>query len=140
MLMLIMNMESDSRGEFSAWRPRREVADMLGLSERQVRKAVDALKAKGVIEIVGKSHSGCCQRYRIMPRKGHPQRDPIQEKGSPERAKKGPLGGPKRGPLTGDPTRSVEGATTAPSTEGRSSARHEVDYGRIDEERNRSIV
>lgn len=140
LLMLIMNMESDSRGEFSAWRPRREVADMLGLSERQVRKAVDALKAKGVIETVGKSHSGCCQRYRIMPRKGHPQRDPIQEKGSPERAKKGPLGGPKRGPLTGDPTRSVEGATTAPSTEGRSSARHEVDYERMDEERNRSIV
>lgn len=111
LLLLIMNMERDANGEYTAWKPRREISEMLGLSERQVRKAVDALKAKGAIEVVGKSHSGCCQRYRIMPKKGAPHRVPIYEKGSPERDKKGPLEGPKRVPLSGGPTRSIEGAS-----------------------------
>lgn len=99
-----MNMTRDEDGQYTAWRQRSEMADALGLSERQVKKAVDALKAKGLIETIGKSRSGCCQRYRIMPyKKGALYRGPIQEKGSPERVKKGPLRGSIRGTPTGDP-------------------------------------
>lgn len=115
LLLLIMNMERDGQGEFTAWRSRKEISYMLGLSESQVRKAVRALISKGMIEAVGKSHSGRCQRYKIMPKKGYPHRAPIYEKGGPEMVKKGALEGSKRGVLSGPPTRSVEGATAAPS-------------------------
>lgn len=110
LLLLMAGMERDANGAYTAWRPRREIADILGLSENTVREAIQALKRKGIIEPIGPSHAKCCQRYKIMPRKkGGLQTPPIIEKGWSTGSKKGGLSPSKRVVSTDHPTRSVEG-------------------------------
>lgn len=150
LLKLITYMERNSRGEYVTSRSRADIANSLGISENSVRCTINELKKRGALKPVGKSFSGKTQKYVIMPTDGGGKGLPeiterkrgveSHQKGGSDSIKKGGGIPSIRGVESHPPTRSVEGATTAPSTEGRSSARHEVDYERMDEERNRSIV
>lgn len=149
LLKLITYMERNSRGEYVTSRPRADIAESLGISEEAVRSAINGLKKHGALKSVGSSFSGRTQKYVIMPSdsggKGLPRITEkkggrIPPKGVSDSTEKGGRIPPIRGAESDTPTRQLEGATTAPSSEGRSSARHDVDYERMDLERNRSIV
>lgn len=140
MLLLAANMERNGKGQFESWRPRTEMAEILGVSEFTVRDAIQALRRKGMIVKSGYSHRGKAQKYILMPcGKGYPPRQPINEKGSAEALRKGSVSHSQRVSATANPTRPLEGACAAPSSEGRPGAR-EIDYGAMSAERNRGIV
>lgn len=110
LLLLIEEMDRDANGNFTAWRPRREMADILGLSEETVREAIRGLKQKGAIEPVGASRINRCQRYKIMAGKvGGVANPPIVEKRGVQRPQRGGSNTPIEGGTTDPPTRSVEG-------------------------------
>lgn len=114
LLLLMANMQRDKHGNFYAWRQRSEIANILGLREETVRKAISALKDKGAIKIKGKSYSGRCQEYWIMPKiKVALQIPPISEKGCPTDAEKGTPHVPKRGVPTGPPIIPIDGASAS---------------------------
>lgn len=141
MLLLIANMQSMGNGKFKAWCPRAEMAELLGLSETTVRNAIRALIRKGMLKKAGAAYNGKAQEYFLMPTgKGYPSSTPITKKRGCCGGTKGGAPEVHKGTSPAPPTRPLEGATTAPSSEGRSSARHDVDYERMDLERNRSIV
>lgn len=149
MLLLVSRMERDERGRWTAVFPRSEMCGVLGLSDKTVKDAVRRLKAHGFIEPVGKSFSGTAQRYRVMPNgvapavplKGVAREVPQNRKGVAETVRKGWLERYERGTATATPIRSKkkEGASPAPSCEGRASA-PPIDYGAMSAERNRGIV
>ena len=141
MLLLAANMERDAKGRFVSWRPRSEMAEILGVSEVTVRNAIKALTRKMLLRPAGKSYKGTVQRYILMPTgKGYRSSTPIITKGGAVEVPKGVLERSQRGTSTAPPTRPLEGATTAPSSEGRSSAENTIDYKTISSERNRGIV
>lgn len=114
LLLLISRMEPDGKGRWYAWYPRAEMADALGLKEDTVRKAIIALREKGALQTCGKSYSGKCQRYQIMPNaKGYLSVPTILKKGVPTDAEKGSPGVPKRGVYTGLPIRIKECASAS---------------------------
>lgn len=116
LLLLIEEMERDANGNFTAWRPRREIADILGLSEETVRQAIKGLKQKGAIQQVGTSRINRCQRYKIMAAKvGGLETPPIIEKRGVYGHQRGGSSTTIEGGTPDPPTRSVEGATAAPS-------------------------
>lgn len=67
MLLLVSRMERNDRGEWTAVFPRAEICEILGIADTTAKETIRALKRKGLIEIVGKSFNGRCQRYRLMP-------------------------------------------------------------------------
>lgn len=140
MLLLVANMERNGKGQFETWRPRAEMAEILGVSEYTVRDAIQALRRKGMLEKSGYSHRGKVQKYLLMPRgKGYPQRQPINDKGLAEALTKGSVSHSQRYSATANPTRTLEGACAAPSREGRPSAER-FDYGAMSAEANKTIV
>lgn len=140
MLLLAANMERNSKGQFESWRPRAEMAEILGVSEYTVRDAIQALRRKGMLVKSGYSHRGKAQKYILMPRgKGYPHRQPINDKGSAEALRKGSVSRSQRVSDTANPTRHLEGAYAAPSREGRRSA-EEIDYYAMSVENNRHII
>ena len=139
MLLLAANMERNGKGQFESWRPRAEMAEILGVSEYTVRDAIQALRRKGMLVKSGYSHRGKVQKYILMPRgKGYPQRQPIYDKGSAEALRKGSVSHSQRVSATANPTRHLEGACAAPSREGRPSAER-FDYGAMSAENARRI-
>lgn len=140
MLLLATNMERNSKGQFESWRPRAEMAEILGVSEYTIRDAIQALRRKGMLVKSGYSHRGKVQKYILMPcGKGYSQRQPINDKGSAEALRKGSVSHSQRVSATANPTRPLEGARTAPSSEGRPGA-GEIDYGAGSAENARRIV
>ena len=139
MLLLAANMERNSRGEFEAWRPRSEIAAILGKSENTIRNCIQKLVKMGMLERVGESYKSKVQRYILMPRKGYRHRVPIETKGYRTSVPKGTSRAVPKGTEGRYPTRPLEGACAAPSVEGRPGAR-EIDYGAISAEGNRGIV
>ena len=139
MLLLAANMERNSRGEFEAWRPRSEIAAILGKSENTIRNCIQQLVKMGMLERVGESYKSKVQRYILMPRKGYRHRVPIETKGYRTSVPKGTSRAVPKGTEGRYPTRPLEGACAAPSSEGRPCAR-EIDYGAISAEGNRGIV
>lgn len=114
LLLLIANMQRDKHGNFYAWRQRSEIAATLGLRDETVRKAIAALKDKGAIKIKGKSYSGRCQEYWIMPKiKVALQIPTFSEKGYPTDAEKGTPDVPKRGVSTGHPIIPIDGGSAS---------------------------
>lgn len=140
MLLLVSRMECDERGVWTAVFPRSEMCGLLGISDKTAKDAVRKLKARGLIEAVGKSFSGTSQRYRIMPHGVAPKvplngvapKVPQRHKGVAETVRKGWPERYERGTSTATPIRSKkkEGASTAPSVEGRPSASEGVGYRR----------
>ena len=51
-------------GTFS--RPRRDVAEALGMTEKAISNVVAALTRKGVTSVVSKGHNGRATAYRLM--------------------------------------------------------------------------
>lgn len=139
MLLLAANMERNSRGEFEAWRPRSEIAAILGKSENTIRNCIQQLVKMGMLERVGESYKSKVQRYILMPRKGYRYRVPIETKGYRTPVPKGTSRAVPKGTEGRYPIRPTEGACAAPSVEGRPGAR-EIDYGAISTEGNRGIV
>lgn len=139
MLLLAANMERNSRGEFEAWRPRSEIAAILGKSENTIRNCIQQLVKMGMLERVGESYKSKVQRYILMPRKGYRHRVPIETKGYRTSVPKGTSRAVPKGTEDRYPIRPIEGACAAPSSEGRPGAR-EIDYGAISAEGNRGIV
>ena len=139
MLLLAANMERNSRGEFEAWRPRSEIAAILGKSENTIRNCIQQLVKMGMLERVGESYRSKVQRYILMPRKGYRNRVPIETKGYRTSVPKGTSRAVPKGTEGRYPTRPLEGACAAPSVKGRPGAR-EIDYGAISAEGNRGIV
>lgn len=121
MLLLIANMERNTNGQFESWRPRAEIAEILGVSEYTVRDAIQALRRKGMIVKSGYSHKGKVQKYILMPSgKGYAHRLPINDKGLAQALTKGSVSHSQRYSATANPTRTLEGASTSYS---RSSAK-----------------
>lgn len=139
MLLLAANMERNSRGEFEAWRPRAEIAAILGKSEHTIRNAIQQLVKMGMLEKSGYSHRGKVQTYVLMPRKGYRHRVPIETKGYQTSVLKGTSRAVPKGTKDRYPTRPTDGACAAPSVDGRPSAER-FDYGAMSAERNRGIV
>lgn len=116
MLLLATHMERGGDGQYTAWMPRSEMAEVLGVSELTVRDAIQKLKRKGMLKMLGGAHCGRAQKYVLMPTgKGYAQRLPIKEKGCAEELKKGVLTHSERVSATAHPSRTLEGATAAPS-------------------------
>lgn len=67
---LCERLEFDGHGNASAWRPRAEMAEELGLTERQVSDAVGRLVAKKVLSVKRAGHNGWATVYNVLP--GHP--------------------------------------------------------------------
>lgn len=139
MLLLAANMERNAKGQFEAWRPRAEMAEILGVSEVTVRNTVKALARKGLLKPVGKSYKGTVQRYVLMPTgKGYRRSTPIITKGGAVEVSKGVLERSQRGTATAPPTRPLEGASDAPSRVRPSAT--EIDYYAISKAANKGIV
>lgn len=116
LLLLVSRMESDGKGRWYSWYPRVEMADALGLKEDTVRKAIVSLREKGALQTCGKSYSGKCQRYQLMPNvKGCLSVPTITKKGVPTDAEKGSPDVPKWGVSTGTPLRRKECASASSS-------------------------
>lgn len=121
LLLLIANMEESANGQFTSWRPRAEMAEILGLSEITVRNAILALSRLGMIKKVGKAYNGKAQKYLIMPgKKRVPAQQPHSGERVPNLGTKGYLPSVLKGTSTATPTRTLEGASTSYS---RSSAK-----------------
>lgn len=121
LLLLIANMEESANGQFTSWRPRAEMAEILGVSEYAVRNAISALSNLGMIKKVGKAYNGKAQKYIIMPKpKGYTSSNPINDKGYTSRVRKGTRRSVLKGTPVVYPTRTLEGASTSYS---RSSAK-----------------
>lgn len=69
-LKLCERLEFDEHGNASAWYGRQEMAESLGLSERQVSEAVRQLTEKGALSVKTAGHKGRATVYNVMP--GHP--------------------------------------------------------------------
>lgn len=67
---LCERLEFDRWGNASAWYPRAEMAQELGLTENQIRDAVTGLKKKGLVKVKSQGHNGHATVYSIMP--SHP--------------------------------------------------------------------
>lgn len=139
MLLLAANMERNSRGEFEAWRPRSEMAAILGKSENTIRNCIQQLVRMGMLERVGESYKSKVQRYVLMPCKGYRYRVPIETKGYLPSVPKGTSRAVPKGTEGKYPIRPTDGACAAPSVDGRPSA-GEIDYGAISAEIARRIV
>lgn len=139
MLLLAANMERNSRGEFESWRPRSEMAAILGKSEHTIRNAIQQLVKMGMLEKSGYSHRGKVQTYILMPRKGYRHRVPIETKGYQTSVRKGTSRTVPKGTKDRYPTRPTDGACAAPSVDGRPSAER-FDYGAMSAEANKMIV
>lgn len=79
LLLLVSRMESDGRGGWTSWFPRAEMADVLGLSEETVRRAIRHLVDKGALKRIGKAYNSTAQKYKLMPAykggiTGHPNK------------------------------------------------------------------
>lgn len=112
MLLLVANMQRDDSGRCVSWRPRSEMAEKLGKSDKTIRNAIQALKRKKLILPIGKAFNGTSQRYVIMPTgKGYPHRTPIKAKGCAVEGRKGVLERAERVPRTAHPIRHTDGAS-----------------------------
>lgn len=144
MLLLCSRMETDGGGTWFGWYPRSKIAETLGMSERTVADIMTKLKRKGAISTRGKAFSGRCQTYWLMPgekgialgkpksQKGSSAQQTHYVKGSAAEREKGLPQDVKRVGSTLYPLRrkKKEGASTAPSVEGRPSASEGVGYRR----------
>mgnify|MGYP001180859454 CR=1 FL=1 len=93
MLLLISGMERDAGGGWFAYFSRESMAEMLGVSENTMKRAIQGLKAKGALVKKGFSRRGHCQEYWIMPvSKGNPYIR-TAPKGGTERTQSEQLGG-----------------------------------------------
>lgn len=67
MALLISRIEQDGQGRFYAWYPRNAMAETLGVSERTVSRAINALGKRGFIRIKEQASRGRVAVYWIMP-------------------------------------------------------------------------
>ena len=71
---LCERLSFDDYGNATAWRPRAEIADELGLELRQVSGAVRRLVKKKVLSVNRAGHSGRATVYNVMPGTPWPKR------------------------------------------------------------------
>lgn len=69
---LCERLDFDGHGNATAWRPRAEIAEELGLTERQVSGAAGRLVAKGVLSVKRPGHNGRATVYNVRPGKPWP--------------------------------------------------------------------
>lgn len=81
MLLLMANLEFDGHGNATAWCPRSEMAETIGVSENAVREAMKGLKSSGAIKVRTPGHKGKATVYYVLP--GHPwPTSPFEKDGS----------------------------------------------------------
>ena len=145
LLLLASRMEQDEMGHWTAWFPREEMADTLGLSERTIRRTVRILVEKKAISRVGKAYNGIVQKYKIMPAyKGVPIMSPFKEGVpimSPFKGERGAQSGRKgvpekaiKGDTPGTPIRTLECASPSLDSGERKKEKQPAD-GKTDEEK-----
>ena len=79
LLCLCERLEFDRHGNASAWYPRAEMAERLGVPERSVSKAVSGLIGKRLLSVKEPGHNGRATVYNVMPGIPWPNRYPCRE-------------------------------------------------------------
>ena len=114
MLLLVSRMESDGRDGWVAWFPRAEMADVLGISEETVRRAIRHLVDKGALKRIGKAYNSTAQKYKLMPSyKGGIAGHLINTERGAHGDQKGVPRAPIKGVSTGTPIRKKECASAS---------------------------
>lgn len=81
LLCLCERLEFDSHGNATAWFPRAELAERLGVSDGAVSKAASGLIEKGLLSVRKTGHNGRATVYNVFPgtpwplQRYHPQGD-----------------------------------------------------------------
>lgn len=78
MACLCERLEFDHHGNASAWYPRAEMAERLGVPEKAVKEAVRGLKSKGLLKVKRSGHSGRATVYAVMPGRPWPDLKPAK--------------------------------------------------------------
>lgn len=103
MACLCERLEFDRHGNASAWYPRAEMAERLGVSERSVKNAMQDLKSKGLLKVKHSGHRGRATVYSVFP--GIPWPDKRAPRSEAPKASKGMLDGAGRVPRSEAPLR-----------------------------------
>lgn len=67
LLCLCERLEFDEHGNASAWFPRAELAERLGVTEKSVSNAASGLTGKGLLSVKKAGHNGRATVYNVFP-------------------------------------------------------------------------
>ena len=98
---LCERLEFDHHGNASAWYPRAEMAERLGVSERSVKNAVAGLIEKRLLSVKKAGHKGRATVYNVLP--GIPWPDKRVPRSEAPKAPKGMLDEASRVPRSAAP-------------------------------------
>lgn len=94
MLLLMSNLDFDGHGNATAWCPRSEMAETIGVSENAIREALKGLKSAGAIKVRTPGHKGVATVYYVLP--GHPWPTSPFEKGGSGKTPQASKGGSRK--------------------------------------------
>ena len=103
MACLCERLEFDHHGNASAWYPRAEMAERLGVSERSVKNAVAGLIEKRLLSVKRAGHKGRATVYNVFP--GVPWPDKRVPRSEAPKSSKGMPDGASRVPRSEAPLR-----------------------------------
>lgn len=122
MLLLMANLEFDGHGNATAWCPRSEMAETIGVSEVAVKRSVTRLIDAGALKVRTPGHNGKATVYYVLP--GYPWPTTPLGKGVPGSSRRGTRTGPEGAPsqvppslLTSEGVRARASARLAPPRE-----------------------
>lgn len=116
MLLLMANLEFDGHGNATAWCPRSEMAEKMGVSEVAVKRSVSRLIDAGVLKVRTPGHNGKATVYYVLP--GYPWPTMSLDKGVPGTSRRGTQIGPE-----GVPSQVPPSLLTSEGVRDRASAR-----------------